>query len=154
MSSMESEQTVTAATSSSATARYIRQQKAQTMYDAGAGLSSVTSSQSMTELKSPTAANGGKATSGLAHHNTISPSSVRSLPAELRNDILQFKIEGFAEKFFATHKSGLFRRRVPVNKMIKWTKVLPWVWLCAERPCVIELHSSCLRIQSVCHYSF
>ncbi|KAI8388521.1 uncharacterized protein BYT42DRAFT_237779 [Radiomyces spectabilis] len=44
------------------------------------------------------------------------------LPAGLRQDINQFAIDGFAKKYFATHKRGLFRRRVPMNEMLQWTK--------------------------------
>ncbi|KAG1467802.1 hypothetical protein G6F56_004205 [Rhizopus delemar] len=39
-----------------------------------------------------------------------------------QNEINQFSIDGFAQKYFATHKRGLFRRRVPVKDMLRWTK--------------------------------
>ncbi|CAO3682455.1 unnamed protein product [Rhizopus stolonifer] len=45
-----------------------------------------------------------------------------TLPAGLQQEINCFAIDGFAQKFFATHKRGLFRKRVPVNEMLKWTK--------------------------------
>ncbi|CAO3608897.1 unnamed protein product [Cunninghamella blakesleeana] len=45
-----------------------------------------------------------------------------SLPDGLRQDIKQFAIDGFAQKYFSTHKKGLFRRRVPMNEMLQWTK--------------------------------
>jgi hypothetical protein len=48
---------------------------------------------------------------------------MNSLPSQLRFDINQFKLEGFAKKYFMTHKRGIFRRRVPVEKMLLWTKV-------------------------------
>ncbi|KAF7730954.1 hypothetical protein EC973_001000 [Apophysomyces ossiformis] len=46
-----------------------------------------------------------------------------ALPAGLRQDINQFAIDGFAKKYFSTHKRGLFRRRVPMTEMLQWTKV-------------------------------
>ncbi|RCH92990.1 hypothetical protein CU097_006478 [Rhizopus azygosporus] len=48
--------------------------------------------------------------------------SRRSLPSTLQNDINQFAIDGYAKKYFATHKRGLFRRTVPINEMLQWTK--------------------------------
>lgn len=56
----------------------------------------------------------------------ISPSSTLrqpTLPAGLKNEINHFAIDGYAKKYFSTHKKGLFRRRVPINKMLKWSKV-------------------------------
>ncbi|KAI9488224.1 hypothetical protein BDB00DRAFT_849422 [Zychaea mexicana] len=44
------------------------------------------------------------------------------LPTSLQHDINQFAIDGFAQKYFATHKRGLFRRRVPMKEMLEWTK--------------------------------
>ncbi|KAJ3321192.1 hypothetical protein HDV06_004535 [Boothiomyces sp. JEL0866] len=46
----------------------------------------------------------------------------RQLPADLKNDITQFKIDGYAKKYFATHRKGLFRRKVPVQKMLVYQK--------------------------------
>ncbi|KAI8340000.1 hypothetical protein BC941DRAFT_419153 [Chlamydoabsidia padenii] len=45
-----------------------------------------------------------------------------SLPDGLRHEINQFAIDGFAKKYFSTHKKGLFRRRVPMREMLQWTK--------------------------------
>ncbi|KAI8139231.1 hypothetical protein BJV82DRAFT_255614 [Fennellomyces sp. T-0311] len=46
-----------------------------------------------------------------------------ALPTSLQQEINQFAIDGFAKKYFATHKRGLiFRRRVPMNEMLQWTK--------------------------------
>ncbi|KAI8884398.1 Rho GTPase activation protein [Backusella circina FSU 941] len=63
------------------------------------------------------------------HNNATTPhlldqtgESKRSLPISLKNEINQFAIDGYAKKFFATHKKGLFRRRVPMYEMLKWTK--------------------------------
>lgn len=53
------------------------------------------------------------------------PDSPRKLPQGLLSDINQFKIEGFANKFFTEHRKGLFRQRVPIEKMLVYTKVLP-----------------------------
>ena len=40
-------------------------------------------------------------------------------------DIGQFKMEGFAKKYFNTHKRGiLFKKKVPVAEIIVFTKVL------------------------------
>ncbi|KAI9275328.1 Rho GTPase activation protein [Sporodiniella umbellata] len=47
--------------------------------------------------------------------------SRRSLPNSLQNDIAQFAIDGYAQKYFTTHKKGLFRRRVTMNEMMQWT---------------------------------
>ncbi|GAA5817066.1 hypothetical protein MFLAVUS_010603 [Mucor flavus] len=44
------------------------------------------------------------------------------LPVGLRQEINRFAIDGFAHKYFSTHKRGLFRRRVPMNEMLKWTR--------------------------------
>ncbi|ORY07717.1 hypothetical protein K493DRAFT_250939 [Basidiobolus meristosporus CBS 931.73] len=45
-----------------------------------------------------------------------------SLPSQLVVEIEQFQIDGFAKKYFATHKRGIFRRKVPMEKMLQWTK--------------------------------
>ncbi|KAI9478502.1 MAG: Rho GTPase activation protein [Benjaminiella poitrasii] len=45
-----------------------------------------------------------------------------TLPVGLQQDITRFAIDGFAQKYFSTHKRGLFRRTVPMAKMLKWTK--------------------------------
>ncbi|KAK9710499.1 hypothetical protein K7432_008394, partial [Basidiobolus ranarum] len=45
-----------------------------------------------------------------------------SLPPQLVQEIGQFQIDGFAKKYFATHKRGIFRRKVPMEKMLQWTK--------------------------------
>ncbi|KAI8096129.1 Rho GTPase activation protein [Thamnidium elegans] len=44
------------------------------------------------------------------------------LPVGLQQEINRFAIDGFAHKYFSTHKRGLFRRRVPMNEMLKWTR--------------------------------
>ncbi|KAI7899381.1 uncharacterized protein BX663DRAFT_441361 [Cokeromyces recurvatus] len=46
----------------------------------------------------------------------------RSLPSSLQHEINQFAIDGFAKKYFATHKRGLFRRAVPIKELLCWTK--------------------------------
>ncbi|CEP13381.1 hypothetical protein [Parasitella parasitica] len=45
-----------------------------------------------------------------------------TLPMGLQQEINQFAIDGFAKKYFSTHKRGLFRRKVPMTEMLKWTK--------------------------------
>jgi hypothetical protein len=45
-----------------------------------------------------------------------------SLPEDLQNDILQFKLEGFAKKYFRTQRKGLLRRKVPIEKMLLYQK--------------------------------
>ncbi|GAB5593534.1 hypothetical protein Unana1_08434 [Umbelopsis nana] len=51
-------------------------------------------------------------------NNDIPP----ALPANLQREITQFAIDGFAKKYFSTHKKGLFRRKVPMEEMLQWTK--------------------------------
>ncbi|KAG2212346.1 hypothetical protein INT47_001706 [Mucor saturninus] len=48
--------------------------------------------------------------------------SKRSLPCSLQQEINQFSIDGFAHKYFATHKRGLFRRAIPMNELLSWTR--------------------------------
>jgi hypothetical protein len=58
------------------------------------------------------------------HRHTPNPYVVRpTLPANLQQEITQFVIDGFAKKYFSTHKKGLFRRKVPMEEMLQWTKV-------------------------------
>ncbi|KAI8061754.1 hypothetical protein BC940DRAFT_370513 [Gongronella butleri] len=45
-----------------------------------------------------------------------------TLPIGLKQDIKKFAIDGFAQKYFSTHKKGLFRRKVPMTEMLQWTK--------------------------------
>ncbi|ORZ35798.1 hypothetical protein BCR44DRAFT_35437 [Catenaria anguillulae PL171] len=44
------------------------------------------------------------------------------LPPDLRSELERFQIDGFAKKFFREHKRGIFRRRVPVEKLLVWSK--------------------------------
>ncbi|KAJ3318115.1 hypothetical protein HDU76_000932 [Blyttiomyces sp. JEL0837] len=44
------------------------------------------------------------------------------LPADLQRHINQFRIDGFAKKYFAEHRKGIFRRKVPVEKMLLFQK--------------------------------
>ncbi|KAI8973225.1 hypothetical protein BDF20DRAFT_837192 [Mycotypha africana] len=55
-------------------------------------------------------------------NNNGSSSMIPSLPPGLKDDISCFAIDGFAQKYFATHKRGLFRRKVPMSDMLKWSK--------------------------------
>ena len=45
------------------------------------------------------------------------------MPEELKNDISNFKIDGYAQKYFTTQRRGLFRRKVPIAKMLEYEKV-------------------------------
>ncbi|CAG8561530.1 10944_t:CDS:10 [Dentiscutata erythropus] len=56
------------------------------------------------------------------HTRKLSTGEVMTLPAELQQDINKFRIDGFARKYFNTHKKGIFRRKVPVEKMLKFQK--------------------------------
>ncbi|KAI1320344.1 hypothetical protein EDD11_001145 [Mortierella claussenii] len=53
-----------------------------------------------------------------AANSLLPPGTYPALPAELQTSISQFRIAGFAEKYFSTHKKGLFRRKVPMEKML------------------------------------
>lgn len=59
------------------------------------------------------------AISGGAHKSS---SSTPKMPTELKNDISQFKIDGYALKYFTTQRRGLFRRKVPIEKMLEYQK--------------------------------
>ncbi|CAG8669589.1 4202_t:CDS:2, partial [Cetraspora pellucida] len=56
------------------------------------------------------------------HTRKLSTGEVMTLPAELQQDINKFRIDGFARKYFNTHKKGIFRRKVPVEKMLLFQK--------------------------------
>lgn len=46
------------------------------------------------------------------------------LPRDLVSEIQQFAQSDFARRYFSTHREGLiFRRRVPVERMMMWQKV-------------------------------
>ncbi|KAJ9088740.1 hypothetical protein DSO57_1020145 [Entomophthora muscae] len=47
--------------------------------------------------------------------------SPKSLPSDLMSEINQFQINGFAQKFFSTHKKGLFRKKVPLETLLVWS---------------------------------
>ncbi|KAI8925684.1 Rho GTPase activation protein [Entophlyctis helioformis] len=48
--------------------------------------------------------------------------SLRKLPTELQMDINQFRIDGFAKKYFGEQRRGIFRRKVPIEKMLVFQK--------------------------------
>jgi len=48
---------------------------------------------------------------------------VMALPPDLQEEINKFRVEGFAETYFNAHKRGLFRRRIPVDKLLEFQKV-------------------------------
>ncbi|KAI8914434.1 Rho GTPase activation protein [Gorgonomyces haynaldii] len=45
-----------------------------------------------------------------------------ALPQSLKEDISNFKIDGYAKKYFSKHKKGIFRRTVPLEKMLTFQK--------------------------------
>jgi hypothetical protein len=46
------------------------------------------------------------------------------LPDDLASDIQQFVQTEFARQYFSTHRTGfIFRRKVPVERMMMWQKV-------------------------------
>ncbi|KAK9767399.1 hypothetical protein K7432_002844 [Basidiobolus ranarum] len=45
-----------------------------------------------------------------------------TLPPQLLEEMNQFKIDGFAQKYFSVHKKGLFRRKISVEKLLQWSK--------------------------------
>ncbi|CAG8490713.1 6207_t:CDS:10 [Paraglomus brasilianum] len=47
---------------------------------------------------------------------------VMALPPDLQEEINKFRVEGFAEKYFNTHKKGIFRRRIPVDKLLEFQR--------------------------------
>ena len=56
--------------------------------------------------------------------------SGRVLPMDLKQQLTQFQLDGFAKKYFAEHRRGIFRRRVPVEKMMVYQKVgILFAWL-------------------------
>jgi len=45
-----------------------------------------------------------------------------TLPNDLKDNINQFQIEGFAHQYFMEHRAGIFRRKVPLEKLLVWSK--------------------------------
>ncbi|KAI9012756.1 hypothetical protein BC832DRAFT_547929 [Gaertneriomyces semiglobifer] len=55
-------------------------------------------------------------------HHRLNPNQPR-LPLSLQNELSQFRIEGYAQRFFSSHRRGIFfRRKVPVEKMLVYQK--------------------------------
>jgi hypothetical protein len=46
----------------------------------------------------------------------------KKLPDDLKFDISQFKIDGYAKKYFAVQRRGIFRRKVPLKKVLVYQK--------------------------------
>jgi tRNA(Glu) U13 pseudouridine synthase TruD len=46
------------------------------------------------------------------------------LPEELKKAIENFKIDGYAKKYFGTQRKGIFRKKVPLEKMLVYQKVI------------------------------
>ena len=50
-------------------------------------------------------------------------SSLPSLPQSIKDDISQFHMDGFADKYFTVHKKGLiFKKRIPNQELLWYTK--------------------------------
>ncbi|KAJ3038608.1 hypothetical protein HDV00_000452 [Rhizophlyctis rosea] len=46
----------------------------------------------------------------------------KALPMDLKQQLTQFQLDGFAKKYFSEHRRGIFRRKVPVEKMMVYQK--------------------------------
>ncbi|KCV70539.1 hypothetical protein H696_02885 [Fonticula alba] len=74
------------------------------------------------------ATSGAPKTVGVAENLAFDPSQFSGSPAHssqvdaLHDQIRDFQFDGFAQKNFTVHKKGLFRRRVPLESMLRWTK--------------------------------
>lgn len=76
---------------------------------------------------------------------------MKSLPGNLQEDIRQFAIAGFAQQHFATHKKGIiFKKKVPLEKMLLWTKVGRIRMECLSSVLIIFI----IRIPSINHSWF
>jgi len=54
--------------------------------------------------------------------NRSNIASPPTLPDDLKSNINKFQIEGFAHQYFMEHRAGIFRRKVPLEKLLVWTK--------------------------------
>ncbi|KAL2916168.1 hypothetical protein HK105_204259 [Polyrhizophydium stewartii] len=72
--------------------------------------------------------------------------SLRTLPPNLLQDISQFKIDGFAKKYFSEHRRGIFRRKVPVEKMLLYQKDALRMPLMQLRPSLQKDAIKCFKI--------
>lgn len=45
-----------------------------------------------------------------------------NLTNDLRREINLFQLEGYAKKYFQTAKKGVFRRAIPLQELLKWSK--------------------------------
>ncbi|KAJ3151898.1 hypothetical protein HK101_001854 [Irineochytrium annulatum] len=72
-------------------------------------------SQPVAGVRSPKNAN-------LASLPKVKQEITKILPSELKKHIMQFQIDGFAKKYFAEHRKGIFRRKVPLEKMLMYQK--------------------------------
>ncbi|KAJ3112173.1 hypothetical protein HDU96_004874 [Phlyctochytrium bullatum] len=60
--------------------------------------------------------------SNLASLPKVKQEITKILPDDLKRHINQFRIDGFAKKYFAEHRKGILRRRVPLEKMLVYQK--------------------------------
>ncbi|PWN89371.1 Rho GTPase activation protein, partial [Acaromyces ingoldii] len=52
----------------------------------------------------------------------LSTGDHKVLPADLRREIEAFAIESYAKRHFAVHRSGILRRKTPLEKLLRWQK--------------------------------
>ncbi|RUS26185.1 hypothetical protein BC938DRAFT_471108 [Jimgerdemannia flammicorona] len=99
----------------------------------------------MNQPRSPMLRSADSSGTNLFHSNLLSsqPTHRRPyLPSELQLDITQFAIDGFARQYFSKHKKGIFRKRVPVEEMLCWSKES------IKQPLIVlnkDLHKDALR---------
>eukprot|EP00835_Amoeboradix_gromovi_P001325 NODE_58_length_25774_cov_0.240545.p3 type:complete len:565 gc:universal NODE_58_length_25774_cov_0.240545:7443-5749(-) len=56
-------------------------------------------------------------------HSNSDLSSLPSLPQSVKDDISQFHMDGFADKYFTVHKKGIiFKKRIPNQELLWYTK--------------------------------
>eukprot|EP00842_Homolaphlyctis_polyrhiza_P001057 jgi/Hompol1/1952/HPOL_005807-RA len=61
-------------------------------------------------------------------------------------DINQFKIDGFAKKYFSQHRRGFFRRKVPIEKMLVYQKDALRMPLMQLRPDLHRDATKCFKL--------
>ncbi|KAJ3311403.1 hypothetical protein HDU76_003128, partial [Blyttiomyces sp. JEL0837] len=83
---------------------------------AAAAMNPLKPSVSQTQLKSPPIPHN----PNLASLPKVKPDHI--LPTELQMHINQFRIDGFAQKYFSEHRRGIFRRKVPIEQMLLFQK--------------------------------
>ncbi len=75
------------------------------------------------------------------------------LPKDIKSDIKRFQLEGYAKKYFGTHKKGIFKRQVPIKELLTFQKV---PFFQSPQTNVLKCVSVCLCVcvsVCVCHSS-